>query len=97
MGQDRAQRRRVERVPREEVHLPLSDLRPASSCCDLNVVAEPDSEAVGQHGEHPLEVLLLRVRGESQVVQLQRFPVSRLPQDVRAVVSSAVSFQEPDV
>jgi hypothetical protein len=78
------------------VHLPLSDLSPAPDSRNLDVVSEPSAESVGQHGEHPLEVLLLRVRRESKVVKLKSVPVGGLPQYVGAIVPPAVGFQEPD-
>jgi hypothetical protein len=78
------------------VHLPLSDLGPAPDSGDLDVVSKPNGEAIRQHGEHPLEVLLLRVRCEAEVVKLESLPVSGLPQYVGAIVPPAVGFQEPD-
>jgi hypothetical protein len=78
------------------VHLPLSDLSPAPDSRNLDVVSKPNGESIGQHGEHPLEVLLLRVRRESEVIQLKSFPVGRLPQYVGTIVPPAVGFQEPD-
>ena len=56
------------RSPGEEVHLSLPNLHPTSGRGDLYVVAEADREPVREHGEHPLEVLLLRVGGEAKVV-----------------------------
>ena len=53
------------RIPSEEVHLSLSDLHSTAHGGDLNVVTEAYCEAIRKHGEHPLEVFLLRRGGQA--------------------------------
>ena len=43
------------------MHLSLSNLHSTSRCGNLYVMTEADSEPIGQHSEHPLEMFLLSV------------------------------------
>lgn len=81
-------------LPSEEVHLSLPDLHSTPHSSDLDVVTESYSEAVGEHSKHPFEVLLLRRRGETQIVQVKSFTIGGLTQDICSIILPAICFQK---
>ena len=52
----------------EEPSLPVADLDLARGCGKVQMVAQAGGKAVAQHRQHPLELLLLRLRGEAAPV-----------------------------